>query len=100
MSPALAMSLVIPAYNEQARLPYTLAQIEAFVCREHIECEVIVDKQLAQHAALHLGRPPSAIARTLTIFAKTLDGPWRADEKAAATAAWLALNPTRNLVIG
>jgi dolichyl-phosphate beta-glucosyltransferase len=40
VSPAL--SLVIPAYNEQARLPYTLSQIEAFVCREHIDCEVIV----------------------------------------------------------
>jgi len=36
------LSLVIPAYNEQARLPYTLSQIEAFVCREQIDCEVIV----------------------------------------------------------
>lgn len=39
---SLALSLVIPAYNEQARLPYTLSQIEAFVCRENIDCEVIV----------------------------------------------------------
>ena len=40
MTPAL--SLVIPALNEQARLPYTLSEIEAFVCRERIDCEVIV----------------------------------------------------------
>lgn len=40
MSPAL--SLVIPAYNEQARLPYTLAEIDAFIRREHLDCEVIV----------------------------------------------------------
>lgn len=40
MSPRL--SLIIPAYNEQARLPYTLSEIEAYVCREHIDCEVIV----------------------------------------------------------
>lgn len=40
MSPAL--SLVIPAYNEQARLPFTLSEIEAFVCRERLDCEVIV----------------------------------------------------------
>ncbi len=40
MSPHL--SLVIPAYNEQARLPYTLAEIEAYVCRADIDCEVIV----------------------------------------------------------
>jgi glycosyltransferase involved in cell wall biosynthesis len=37
-----ALSLVIPAYNEQARLPYTLAQIETYVCREALDCEVIV----------------------------------------------------------
>jgi len=42
VSPGLALSLVIPAYNEQARLPYTLAEIEKFVCAEHIDCEVIV----------------------------------------------------------
>ena len=40
MSPAL--SLVIPALNEQARLPYTLSEIEAYVCRETLDCEVIV----------------------------------------------------------
>jgi glycosyltransferase involved in cell wall biosynthesis len=38
----LSLSLVIPAYNEQARLPYTLFQIEAYVCREGLDCEVIV----------------------------------------------------------
>ncbi|MDQ6675617.1 MAG: glycosyltransferase family 2 protein [Chloroflexota bacterium] len=40
MSPAL--SLVIPAYNEQARLPYTLAEIESFVRGHGLDCEVIV----------------------------------------------------------
>jgi glycosyltransferase involved in cell wall biosynthesis len=40
MTPLL--SLVIPAYNEQARLPYTLGEIETYVCREQIDCEVIV----------------------------------------------------------
>jgi dolichyl-phosphate beta-glucosyltransferase len=37
-----ALSLVIPAYNEQARLPYTLAEVEAYVCRQQLDCEVIV----------------------------------------------------------
>jgi dolichyl-phosphate beta-glucosyltransferase len=40
MTPAL--SLVIPAYNEQARLPYTLSEIERYVCDAHLDCEVIV----------------------------------------------------------
>jgi glycosyltransferase involved in cell wall biosynthesis len=36
------LSLVIPAYNEQARLPYTLSEIEAYVCSEQLDCEIIV----------------------------------------------------------
>jgi glycosyltransferase involved in cell wall biosynthesis len=36
------LSLVIPAYNEQARLPYTLAEIKRHVCAERLEYEVIV----------------------------------------------------------
>jgi dolichyl-phosphate beta-glucosyltransferase len=40
VSPAL--SVVLPAFNEQARLPYTLGEIEAYVFREQLDCEVIV----------------------------------------------------------
>jgi dolichyl-phosphate beta-glucosyltransferase len=40
MTPAL--SLVIPALNEQARLPYTLSEIERYVCEVQLDCEVIV----------------------------------------------------------
>jgi glycosyltransferase involved in cell wall biosynthesis len=46
----LALSLVIPAYNEQARLPYTLSQIEAFLCQESIDGEVIVVDNGSQDA--------------------------------------------------
>jgi hypothetical protein len=56
-----------------------------------IECDVIVDKQLAARAAKDLGRPASAVSRAVMAFGKTLGGRWRAEEKAAATAAWLAL---------
>jgi len=44
------LSLVIPAYNEQARLPYTLSQIETYVCREGLDCEVIVVDNGSQDA--------------------------------------------------
>jgi dolichyl-phosphate beta-glucosyltransferase len=40
VSPAL--SVILPALNEQARLPYTLSEIEAYVCSERLDCEVIV----------------------------------------------------------
>jgi dolichyl-phosphate beta-glucosyltransferase len=48
LSPAL--TLVIPAYNEQARLPFTLAAIEAYLCRIQLECEVIVVDNASQDA--------------------------------------------------
>lgn len=38
----LPLSLILPAYNEQARLPYTLSELQAYLCRERIDCEVIV----------------------------------------------------------
>jgi glycosyltransferase involved in cell wall biosynthesis len=47
---APALSLVIPAYNEQARLPYTLSQIEQYVCEEHLDAEVIVVDNGSQDA--------------------------------------------------
>jgi dolichyl-phosphate beta-glucosyltransferase len=36
------LTLIVPAYNEQARLPYTLGEIEKYVCAERLDCEVIV----------------------------------------------------------
>ena len=48
MSPRL--SLIIPAYNEQARLPYTLSELEAYICREQIDCEVVVVDNGSQDA--------------------------------------------------
>jgi hypothetical protein len=60
--------------------------------RSHgIDCDIIVEKQLAAKAAADLGRPSGDITRVVAAFGKTLGGPWRADEKAAATAAWLAM---------
>lgn len=37
-----AVSVVIPAYNEQARLPYTLAEIERFIAHDGLDCEILV----------------------------------------------------------
>ena len=56
-----------------------------------ISSEVTVEKQLAETAAKQLGRNHAAIARAVAALGKTLGGPWRADEKAACTAAWMVL---------
>jgi dolichyl-phosphate beta-glucosyltransferase len=57
---SLALSLVIPARNEQARLPYTLAQVEQFVCGEQMDCEVIVVDSGSEDAT-------SVVVQTATI---------------------------------
>jgi glycosyltransferase involved in cell wall biosynthesis len=46
----VALSLIVPAYNEQARLPYSLAEIERYMCREGIDCEIIVVDNGSQDA--------------------------------------------------
>jgi hypothetical protein len=56
-----------------------------------IASDVIVDRMLAKTAAKGLRRPDAAIARAVAALGKTYGGTWRAEEKAACTAAWLAL---------
>lgn len=65
--------------------------LEEALAEHAVACDVIVDKQLSAHAATTLGRPAGDVARAVAAFGKTLGGRWRAEEKAAATAAWLAL---------
>ena len=47
-----------------------------------VTCEVVVDKTLPHTPAL---------AKLMTEFGRALGSPWRTDEKAAATAAWMRL---------
>ncbi len=39
---APALSVVLPAYNEQARLPYTLSELGRYIRQQRLDCEVIV----------------------------------------------------------
>jgi hypothetical protein len=56
-----------------------------------IPCDIIVDKRLGAAAAAGLKRRDADIRRTVARFGKEIGGPWRAEEKAASTAAWIAL---------
>jgi hypothetical protein len=56
-----------------------------------IRCDVIIEKQLGATAAAGLKRRDADIKRVVSQFGKEVGGPWRAEEKAASTAAWLAL---------
>lgn len=56
-----------------------------------IACAVIVEKMLSDTAVKKLRRTDAQIARTVATLGKALGGTWRAEEKAACTAAWMAL---------
>jgi hypothetical protein len=56
-----------------------------------ITCDVTVEKTLAEKAVKGLRRTDAEIKHTILSLGKTLGGTWRAEEKTACTAAWLAL---------
>jgi len=60
-----------------------------------LRCELFVEKQLAASATAGLHRGESAIKRVVAQFGKAAGAPWRAEEKAASTAAWLMLPASR-----
>ena len=53
------------------------------------------DRELDQTAAAELGAESARVKQKLNELGRTLDPPWRADEKQAATAAWLVLHGRR-----
>jgi hypothetical protein len=56
-----------------------------------VACDVIVEKMLGAESAKALKRTNAQIAKVLGEFGRALGGPWRAEEKTAATAAWMVL---------
>jgi hypothetical protein len=53
------------------------------------------DRELDQITATELGAESAGVKRKLNDLGRTLAPPWRADEKQAATAAWLVLHRPR-----
>jgi hypothetical protein len=90
IDPATVANPHIRAHAREGQLFRTV--LEESLAAHAVDCDVIVDKQLASRVAKELGRPAS-VARAVASFGKTLGGRWRAEEKAAAMAAWLALRP-------
>jgi hypothetical protein len=83
----------IRAHANEGKLFRTV--VENALASHGIACDVIVEKQLAAKATAGLRRSGGEIKQTLAALGKTIGGPWRAEEKAAATAAWLALGMRR-----
>ena len=56
-----------------------------------LACATHVERGLYEAAAARLKRPPAELKRIVTELGQALAGPWRADEKTATLAAWMAL---------
>ncbi len=89
IDPAKVGNQHIRAHANEGRLFRTV--LERALTTRGVACSVVVDKHLAEAARKRLRRSDVEIRKTLAAFGATLGSPWRGEEKAAATAAWMAL---------
>lgn len=89
IDPATVANPHIRAHASEGQLFRSV--LEAALQAHGISCDVIVEKQLAARAASRLNRGDAEIRSVIASLGHALGGPWRADEKAASAAAWLAL---------
>ena len=92
IDPAAVGNPHIRAHAAEGRLFRTV--LADALATHGIACDVIVEKQLPARAVADIGRSAADIKRVVAGFGATVGSPWRADEKAAAAAAWIALATT------
>jgi hypothetical protein len=61
------------------------------VARMRLSCWICRERDLIAHATSTLKRSEAVLRRTADALGDDVDGPWRAEHKAAALAAWLVL---------
>ena len=59
--------------------------------RRGVACSVWRDRDLPALAGEHLRKPEHAVRAALADLKSDVSGPWRAEQKAAALAAWIVL---------
>jgi len=65
--------------------------LERAVRSFRLPCSVLVERDAYAQAATVLRRPVGELKRAVTELGRALSCPWRADEKVATLAAWMAL---------
>lgn len=89
IDPAAVGNPHIRAHANEGRLFRIV--VERALAEHGVESTTIVEKRLAAQAACVLERSDVVIRTTIAALGRAAGGPWRADEKAAATAAWMSL---------
>jgi len=59
--------------------------------KARLDCTTHVERGLYEAAAARLKRTPAQLRRVVAELGRTVEGPWRADEKTATLAAWMVL---------
>ena len=89
IDPATVGNPHIRAHANEGRLFRTV--LEDALSAQGMACTVLVEKTLAARASEALDLPAGRVKNIVAGLGDNLDGPWRAEEKAAATAAWMVL---------
>jgi dolichyl-phosphate beta-glucosyltransferase len=66
--PAIYLSVIIPVYNEESRLPHTLEQVFSFLSAQSYTAEVIVVDNGSQDNTLSIARERAKIHPLLTVI--------------------------------
>jgi len=94
IDPATIANQHIRAHAQEGRLFRTV--VETAAKKLGIAPAVLLERELYATAARTLGGSPGRIQRAATDLGRTVGRPWRAEEKTAAVAAWLALTRRRS----
>jgi hypothetical protein len=90
IDPATLHNKHIRAHGLEGQLFRTVLE-ETFRARK-ISCEAFLEKGAYETAAGMLRRAPAQIKRAVAGLGESHEGSWRAEEKLAALAAWMALH--------
>jgi hypothetical protein len=79
----------VRAHASEGRLFREILEAGAAACG--LPCFVLVERDAYEEASKALHRKADSLQRAVAELGRTVPGPWRAEEKTAALAGWLAL---------
>lgn len=80
------LSILFPAHNEEARLPETLTQVEAFLQQQDFSCEVIIIENASTDATLAIAEEYARQHAYVRVLHDDLPGKGRAVQKGMLAA--------------
>jgi glycosyltransferase involved in cell wall biosynthesis len=80
------LSIIIPAHNEERRLPQTLEQVVHFVATQPFETEILVVENASTDRTLEVGNEYASLHPMVRVLHEDLPGKGRAVQKGMFTA--------------